>query len=199
MAAPKRSELEIERDRVRIADLYLKGWSQAKIAVDLGVSRQQIGYDLKAIRKQWLESSLLDFNARKAQELAKLDRLEEYAWDMLAKSDGDQKEVIEEESDREGVESSKKVTKRWRTISDSKWGRIVIDCISKRCDILAVNAPTKVALTDPDGNAVKQMSDEERAVEAARLLAKAAERKAADAEKAALSPTVADEPEGVAE
>jgi hypothetical protein len=56
--------------------LYLRGLTQHEIAERLHVTRQQVGYDLKVLLRRWQESTLADFNAKKAAELAKVDELE---------------------------------------------------------------------------------------------------------------------------
>jgi hypothetical protein len=81
-----RSEDEIRRDRAEVARRYCQGWAQARIGEALGLSQQQVSYDLAAVRKEWLASALQDFDERKAQELAKLDRLEAVAWEGWERS-----------------------------------------------------------------------------------------------------------------
>jgi hypothetical protein len=84
MSGHKRTKAERERDLDKIAALYLGERTQAEIAAQLGVSRQQIGYDLKTLQERWLASSLSSFDANKARELAKIHRLERMyldAWD----------------------------------------------------------------------------------------------------------------------
>src|SRR5687767_9302737 len=76
-----RSPDQIRKDRAEIASLYLKGWTQSDIGAKLGLSRQQIGYDLNAVREEWLRSAVMDFDAKKAEQLAKIDRLEREYWD----------------------------------------------------------------------------------------------------------------------
>src|SRR5262245_53581405 len=66
--------------RKRVAALYIQGQSQARIAEQVGVAQGTISYDLQAIRKEWLASSVRDFDEAKSQELAKLDHLEAEAW-----------------------------------------------------------------------------------------------------------------------
>ena len=80
MAAPKRTPFEIERDRAEISELYLKGATQLAIAEQLGLSRQQIGYDLGKIQQQWRTHTALDLDSHKGQQLAKLDQLEREYW-----------------------------------------------------------------------------------------------------------------------
>src|SRR5262245_33047910 len=84
-----RSPEQILRDRAELARLYLQGWTQARIGAKLGLSRQQIGYDLEAVRQDWLRSTLVDFNARKAEELARIDQLEREYWSVWEASKGD--------------------------------------------------------------------------------------------------------------
>jgi hypothetical protein len=48
----------------RAAHLYLKRVTQAEIGAKLGLSRQQVGYDLEAIRREWLESLVSSMSAR---------------------------------------------------------------------------------------------------------------------------------------
>jgi Homeodomain-like domain len=71
-----RSPDQIRKDRAEIARLYLQRMTQSDIGARLGLSRQQIGYDLEAVRQAWLQSSLMDFNTRKAEELTRIDALE---------------------------------------------------------------------------------------------------------------------------
>ena len=87
MAAPKRTSFEREKDLLEISRLYLTGVTQTDIAARLGVSQQQISYDLKALQKRWLAASLAHVDDAKARELAKIDQLErEYwkAWEPIA-------------------------------------------------------------------------------------------------------------------
>jgi predicted transcriptional regulator len=72
--------------RKEAASLYCRGKPQWEIARHLGVTQAQISYDLRAVRKAWLESSVRDFDELKAQELAKLDHLEATAWENFERS-----------------------------------------------------------------------------------------------------------------
>ena len=82
----KRTADQRRRDLALTADLYLKGKTQNEIADTLGFTRQQISYDLAVVRKQWLQSSVRDFDDAKALELAKLNRLEREYWDEWEES-----------------------------------------------------------------------------------------------------------------
>src|SRR5260370_39233342 len=97
-----RSPLERERDLRETAALYLRGLTHNEIAQRLHVSRQQVGYDLKVLQRRWQESSLADFNAKKAAELARVDELERTYWEAWERS-CQAREVTTQEKIQEGA------------------------------------------------------------------------------------------------
>lgn len=76
----------IARRRAKVAAMYLLGDTQQEIAKAVGVSQVTVSYDLAAVRKQWLASSLRDFDAMKGEELARLELLEREAWEAWSRS-----------------------------------------------------------------------------------------------------------------
>jgi hypothetical protein len=156
-----RSPDQIRKDRAEIANLYLKGLSQADIAGKLGLSRQQIGYDLKAVRKEWLRSSVMDFNQRKAEELAKIDRLEQTYWDAYEASKKERQISITEQTTGEGGEKFKAGIRKEEQTGDPRYLAGIQWCINKRCEILGLNAPQKIAPTTPDGQEPYRLTVEE--------------------------------------
>ena len=72
----RRSSSELARDRRLISDLYFDGRIQADIAKETGLSQATVSRDIKALQRDWLKSSLIDFDKAKANELAKIDDLE---------------------------------------------------------------------------------------------------------------------------
>ena len=75
--------LRVLERRKRVAELYMRGHSQWEIARRVDCTQSTVSLDLVEIRKMWIESAAMDFHARQAQELAKIDRLEiiaEKAW-----------------------------------------------------------------------------------------------------------------------
>jgi hypothetical protein len=146
-----RSPDQILKDRAQIADLYLQGKLQVEIGALLGLSRQQIGYDLKAIRQEWLQSSLMDFNARKAEELAKLDRLEREYYAAWEASKQERQTSITEQVTGAGGDKLKAGIRKEEQTGDPRYLAGVQWCIEQRCKILGLNAPQKIAPTTPDG------------------------------------------------
>jgi hypothetical protein len=164
-----RSPDQILLERKEIASLYLRGSTQAEIGAKLGLSRQQIGYDLRRIRQEWLRSSLMNFNEKKAQELAKIDNLERDYWATWEDSKKDRQTTTTEQITEPDGERLKAGIKKTEQTGDPRYLEGVRWCISKRCEILGLNAPQKVAPTTPDGDhsyqpyqmLVKEMTDEE--------------------------------------
>ena len=66
--------------RQKVADLYLQGWTQARIGEHFGLNQKTISNDLTRIRQEWRESAIRDFDEAREIELRKLDRIEREAW-----------------------------------------------------------------------------------------------------------------------
>jgi hypothetical protein len=75
MAANTRSKFQRKADYERITALYLRGWRQADIATELGLTQQQISYDLSVVQKQWQESTTMNLDEAKQKELSRIDEL----------------------------------------------------------------------------------------------------------------------------
>ena len=134
----------------------------SEIARQLGVCRQQIGYDLKVLQKLWQESALGDFNTKKAQDLAKIDHLERVYWQ--AWEDSKQiRETTTSTTEKTAGQADGSATPARLKAALRKEGRDgtpeflkgVQWCINKRCEILGLNAPTKSVLTGPEGQPFK--------------------------------------------
>jgi len=159
MAAPKRTTEQTLNDRRIIAERYLRGDYQADIARDLGISQQQVSYDLKVIRAEWLAASVRDFDAAKAQELAKIDQVEVEYWAAWKRSQED-KEIEFEESGPKGRRSGSRTEGQ---AGAPAFLEGVLKCIERRCKILGLDAPDRHELTGKDG--AKLFPDFEKALE----------------------------------
>ena len=166
----RRASAQLARDRRRIADLYLKGWLQADIAAELGVSQPTVSLDLKALHKTWLKSALIDFDAAKSKELAKIDRLEQEYWEAWQRSCEDAETIRREAT----AEKQGKVTKTLKgQAGDPRFLQGVQWCIEKRCKILGVDAPQRLEHSGPVGGPIesKDVSDSTSDERIARLVA----------------------------
>lgn len=142
---PRKNKKEgvLER-RAIVSKLYLQGWYQVDIAAEVGVTQQQVSADLKVLRSQWLESSLRDFDEARDQELFKIDNLEREYWSAWEKSKQDYKKKmtkvkggIKDPNYVEKTESEVIIFGDKRFLDGVQW------CITKRCEILGLNAPIK--------------------------------------------------------
>jgi hypothetical protein len=110
---PRRTELECTHDRAILANIKLRnpGATAAELAELLydeagtRLAPRTINDELKIIKKTWIASMVGDYNQLKSKELARLDVLEQEAWDAWNQSKSDfVREVIEHARRRGGGE-----------------------------------------------------------------------------------------------
>lgn len=89
MAQPTRSLMQRELDLVKTAKLYLQGKNQSEISRIIGVTRQQISYDINDLYKRWLNESMQDMAEMIIREFKKIDLVESEAWDAWESSKRD--------------------------------------------------------------------------------------------------------------
>lgn len=148
----KRTKKQLERDRAETARLYLMGLPQYKIAEQIGVTQQQICYDLKRIRENWLKSALVDFNEVKGRELDRIDLLEKEAWDAWRRSQLNAETVTQtvrgaranEEGNPKVVEETFKTVGQ---VGDPRFLDKVQWCIEQRCKIFGLYEPERHMVT----------------------------------------------------
>jgi AraC-like DNA-binding protein len=141
-----RSSAQLARDRQLIANLYFEGWTQSRIAAQLGLSQPTVSRDIKALQRDWLASALIDYDQAKANELAHVDRLEREYWDAWRRSCEDAETV--KQRGTPGEEQGKvKTAAIERTVKgqagDPRFLQGVQWCIDRRCKILGIDAPEK--------------------------------------------------------
>lgn len=151
--ARKRAEARMTERMSRVSRLYLQGMTYGEIAKEVGVSPTTVGNDMEAVREGWLESALMDFDKRKAQEMAKLDRLEQRAWEAFERSIGEMtvRKVKEDRAQPPPGKRGGRPTKdkdKWVPTSqteevttkycagDPKYLEIIKDCVQTRLKII---------------------------------------------------------------
>lgn len=146
MAAPKRTQVQIEQDRAHIARLYLQGWTQAAIGAHLDMTQQMVSYDLLRVQEAWRESALVDINEAKARELARIDELERTYWIEWEASREDWTATMTKAVDVSGT-TRKEATKRTeQRLGDPRYLSGVQWCIERRCAIMGIDAPKKAEI-----------------------------------------------------
>lgn len=137
---PRRNKTQLEKDRAETARLYCQGWLQSEIAEEMGVDQSVISDDLKAIKAEWLASSVRDFDEARAQELAKVDHLELTYWAAWQRSCEDAETVVKKvkgDGDKELQQTTKGQAGDPRFLSGVQW------CIERRCKLLGLDAPER--------------------------------------------------------
>lgn len=162
MAAPKRTEIQHERDLEVIADLYLRGFTQYGISQELPkvtnakytVTTAIINRDLKIIRGRWKESSLISWSEKKDEELAKIDKIEFEAVQAWEKSKKPFKSIRQSTGDKSTEE--KKIIER---DGNPRFLEVWIKCSERRCKLLGLDEPQKVKIEEDEN---RPLTNQER-------------------------------------
>jgi DNA-binding CsgD family transcriptional regulator len=165
MAMPRKGvtprALEALSKRREVAALYLAGLTQWEIAGKVGITQGNVSRHLRAVRAEWAAAARADFEARLAEELARINAIERRAWECFERScrDAESRHVRTETGGELGTDGkptptktiSEKTTKG--QVGDPRFLERVSWCVEQRLKVLGGYAPTKVAPTTPDGTA----------------------------------------------
>ena len=147
MGRPRKETTQITQRRQHVAELYVKGWFQTAIARELVISQPTVCQDLQAIRKQWRESAIRDFDAARELELQKLDRVEREAWAAWERSQQPAHSAVV--SGEAGGQHTRKLLRSQH--GDLRALETVLKCNAARRAMLGLDAPTQIAPVMPDG------------------------------------------------
>ena len=135
MPKQRLKQLEIAHRRRQVAELTLRGYSQAAIAEQLGAAQSTVCADLTVIEGEWRTSAIRDFDLARARELLKLDRVEREAsdaWERL------QQPIETDRVTQEG--STKRIEKRIvHQHGDPRYLDVVGKCIAQRRGLLGLD------------------------------------------------------------
>lgn len=158
----KRSPSQIARDRLIISGLYLQGHLQADIADHVGLSTATISNDLRAIRKKWLESTLVNFNEAKGRELAKIDMLERTYWEAWHRSLGVKERgqplgvlktithYVGQGDEENPPQQQRMVVNSEEVIGDLACLQGIERCIAMRIKLFGLDEPQMIQVVDDD-------------------------------------------------
>ncbi len=144
--------IEIAVRRRRVAARYLRGDTQAEIAAQENVSQPTISNDLKAIREQWRQAAVRDFNEALSMELARIDEVEREAFSAWLRSCEDAESITQKlwqkgnEQDKDAVERKEVARTTRGQTGDPRFLTVVQGCIDQRCKLLGLYAPESLAL-----------------------------------------------------
>jgi len=179
---PRRHPVQREKDLEEIAHRYLMLHEpQAVIAAALNVSQMTISKDLKTLIGRWQDSALMDVDAAKSEELARINRLELEYWNAWEASKRDKESTVAEKTT--GTDTRTKAVKRAEgQVGNPSFLAGVQWCIDRRCKLLGLDAPTKIAPTDPSGTKeYDNITDDDRIARLAAILDAARERRDGEA------------------
>lgn len=177
--ALRRKRAEIDRDKNVIARLYLRGvpvYQMPEMLQDITKAQYRLNVThvvqhITAIRNAWRHEMVLDFNEARQRELAKIDELERTyyeAWEAsktavevrtvkkMVPGTDDQRIEVDEHGDliaqpEQYREVEMTEMTRGEPVGDIRFLEGVRWCIERRIKLLGLNAPIKVAPTDPTG------------------------------------------------
>lgn len=152
----KRTEIERQNDLIAISQLYLRGLTQQQIAVHLGLSQQQISYDIKEIVENWREEQGNNVADKIAIELEKISQVEVNAWESFEKSKSRAKKTTTTEKDGQ-IEKTN--TTSYERYGDPKFLEVLLQCSSDRRKLLGLDAAIKLQTVAP--NQFESMTTEE--------------------------------------
>ena len=80
MPPGKRSKVQQERDRATISELYLRGWTQAKIGEYLELNQSNISREFTKVKAAWKQQAISDCDLHIAEQLRRLGMIEAEHW-----------------------------------------------------------------------------------------------------------------------
>jgi hypothetical protein len=142
-------QAEVLSRRSKVAELLLRGVSnQLAICAKLGLersSRSMIYRDIQAIKAEWKQSAVRDFDEAVGIELAKLDALEREYWQGWERSQREWQGTRTTKTEVDDGKSAKQaeVRKEQRDGSQAFLDG-VMKCITRRCELLGLDAPKRM-------------------------------------------------------
>ena len=141
--------------REQVASLYLRGMSQQTIAVDLDIGQATVSRDLSALQKAWQASALVDVDEAKARELARIDELERTYWLEWEASKHDKEATATKKVKAgEGSERLEATVRKEQRLGDPRYLAGVQWCITRRCEIMGIDAPKRSEWGGKDGTPI---------------------------------------------
>jgi len=144
VAANKRTKIQRERDRLTIAELLLKGWSQQRIADWLDLDKSGVSREVKRIKVQWQSETIEDTHSYVQAELRRLAMLEAEHWAAWERSQQSKEtshlEKLLTGKDESGVPTGrvKQATKAEQRVGDAVFLSGIQKVIDARCKLLGL-------------------------------------------------------------
>ncbi len=142
--AAARTSFQRDADRVDVARMYLERRTIDEIARTISRNRKTVMTDLRFLEAEWLKTADRLTSARKAEELARIDRIELLAWEGYYRS-METREITKTVLEQGGLggQRTKAESRKESLIGDPRWLDKISWCVEQRAKILGLYAPTK--------------------------------------------------------
>ena len=152
---------QIELRQAKVIDLYLKGHTQREIASILNFSLGTVNSDIAAVRAEWRESRIEDYDDHRQIRAHQICRAMVAAWDAWEKSLKDAESikvsVTKGRTDSEGNPSgdlTKSEKQSKGQTGNSSYLDLYIRCVERLCKLYGLDAPTRTEITGADGGPI---------------------------------------------
>ena len=178
---PKRSQLQREQDKATIARMILQGKTHQEIANYLELDRSMVSREVTAIRQEWKQSSIRDFDEARGQKLAELELVKGELWQAWQESKAQKETTLKERiaslGDGNSRESDKrlKISTRHQTArGDAVYLGGVLNCVKEQAKLLGLypqesTSGTSIALSDAQLGVIGQLMGEQHNANSNRL------------------------------
>jgi hypothetical protein len=122
----------------------LRGKSQWQIAQELDINQGTVSRHLEALLAEWRASNEFAIDAILHRELAKIDLIEAEAWTAWERSKENKERTTKERASGDSAARSKVVVVTENRLPENEFLKAVMACINKRCEILGLDAATKI-------------------------------------------------------
>jgi len=138
--------LNAAQRRRKVAELYLKGWTQEAIAQFFDVSQPTVSRDIDEVRREWREAATIDLDESVTSALQKLDLIEREAWGAWQRSQTPLTAAVRSEGG--GTKGVSSRTSMRNSHGDPRFLDLVQKCVAQRSLILGLNAAAPAAGDD---------------------------------------------------
>jgi hypothetical protein len=136
-----------------IAALYVRGWTIPKIATKLEISESAVRVSIERVHERWQARADQAYDRLIAHEVAKLDAVEQAAWEGWERSTRDELQTATKDVDGPDGTRNEMSVKRTTKAGTPSFLNTIASTIRQRCELLG--------LVDPESEKGKTGEDAE--------------------------------------
>lgn len=149
---------QMSERQTEVEALLLRGWTQRAIARKLGVSSHTVSRDVKALRSEWKQARVRNYEGALSLELEKLNNIEREAWAAWEQSKNDE-EKTKVSTEGGGKKRAERATAT--QTGDLRFLELVLKCIERRCKMQGLDDPLDHLVRDTYCVAARELGDDE--------------------------------------